>query len=406
LESIAYTIPPGAAGNSVNVSITTGAGMATATNALSYLPATQQFPMQGSALAQGIYDSYTDLYYFTDATQLQVFSRSQGKWLAPVPIAPPAGASERLWGLALSPNGTMMAVADVGSGVIYLLNPASPSTVKTFPTSSIYGQTLPSGVAVSDSGVVYYTTAGQGSGYLDNFFKLDTDTGKITDYGIEGPETPGEALLRTEISSDNSTVFFNDQGYVFSINTATDKLLPAANTEGCCYGNYELALSSNQAQFTASDYIYDFDLNGESYYALNDRELLNILYVYGAKFSPDGRLLFQSSANGIDVFGNGTGSLQNRISLPESLSPNYDALVGDGSDNILVAITGTGDGIAQIDLTSIVEPQPLPGVRRTGTSGLASAYGGRGSRTRKVTRPPVQRSLEIKHLTRALAAVK
>jgi hypothetical protein len=407
LESIAYTIPPGTAGSSVSVSVTASAAAATAANALSYLPATQQFPLKGAALAQGIYDSYTDLYYFTDATQLQVFSRTQEKWLAPIPIAPPAGAAERLWGLALSPNGTMMAIADVGSGVIYLLNPATPATVETFPTSSIYGQTLPSGVAVSDSGIVYYTTAGQGSGYLNNFFKLDTNTSKITDYGIEGPEILGEALLRIAISADNSKVFFNDQGYVFSINTATDKMLPAAVNGECCYGNYELALSSNQTQFTANDYIYDFDLNGESYYALNDREILNILYVYGAKFSPDGRLLFQPSANGIDVFANGTGNLQTRVSLPDSLSPNYDALVADGIDNSLIAITGTGDGIAAIDLTSLVEPQPLPS-RRIADFRVYPLENHSDDRINgpKSARRPIQHSLAIKHLTRPLPFIK
>lgn len=50
-----------------------------------------------------------------------------------------------------------------------------------------------------------------------------------------------------------------------------------------------------------------------------------------------------------------------RIALPVPLSPNYDALVSDGKDNNLVAITGAnGDGIAVIDLTSIPDPPALP----------------------------------------------
>jgi hypothetical protein len=101
-------------------------------------------------------------------------------------------------------------------------------------------------------------------------------------------------------------------------------------------------------------------LNAESFYTENDREILNISYVYGAKLSPDGRLFFQPSTNGIDVFDGYLGNLLNRISLPVALSPNYDALVDDGTDNILVAITGTGNGIAIVDLTSISEPPPLP----------------------------------------------
>jgi hypothetical protein len=46
-----------------------------------------------------------------------------------------------------------------------------------------------------------------------------------------------------------------------------------------------------------------------------------------------------------------------RMSLPVTLSPNYDTLVSDGQDNVLIAITGqTGGGIAVIDLTSVLEP--------------------------------------------------
>lgn len=71
-------------------------------------------------------------------------------------------------------------------------------------------------------------------------------------------------------------------------------------------------------------------------------------------------MLFQSSTNGIDICDGRVGDLLTRISLPFTLSQNFDALVSDGTDNVLVAITGeTGNGIAVIDLTSLSEPPPL-----------------------------------------------
>jgi len=43
--------------------------------------------------------------------------------------------------------------------------------------------------------------------------------------------------------------------------------------------------------------------------------------------------------------------------MPMIITSAYDALVGDGKDNVLVAITGeNGDGIAVIDLSSLPEP--------------------------------------------------
>ena len=94
----------------------------------------------------------------------------------------------------------------------------------------------------------------------------------------------------------------------------------------------------------------------------NDREAQNVSYLYGMKYSPNGSLLFQPSTNGIDVFDGNLGTFRNRIALPFALSQNFDALVSDGTDNVLVAITGqTGNGgIAVIDLSSLPQPAPLP----------------------------------------------
>jgi hypothetical protein len=277
------------------------------------------------------------------------------------PIVFPFSA-QRLWGIALSPNGSLMAVSDLESGNIYVLNPASPTSIQTFSIRSDSSfETNASGLAISDSGNVYYMVVviGQGGG-ADQFFRLNTSNGSIYNYGIDGPGLGNsDAYLRNAISADNARVFYNEDGAVFTIDTATDKLFESPVGDECCYGTYELALSSNQTQLTATEFIYDTDLNGESYYALNDREILNILYVYGAKLSPDGRLLFQPSTNGIDVLDGNLGNLISRIALPVALSPNYDALVADGEDNVLVAITGaTGDGIAIINLTSLAEPSP------------------------------------------------
>ena len=68
----------------------------------------------------------------------------------------------------------------------------------------------------------------------------------------------------------------------------------------------------------------------------------------------------QPSTNGIDVFDGRLGVLIDRIALPFALSINYDAVVADGKDNVLLAITGTsGSGIAVVDLSSVSEPAPL-----------------------------------------------
>jgi len=364
LQAVTYKVPSGIAGASADVEVATGSGTATSAGAIHYLPAMRQFFPPGASLAQGVYDSKRNVYYFTDVTEIQVFSRAQGQWLAPIHApAPPPGKSNGLWGIALSPDGSQLAVSDQLAGKIYLINPDT-GAAQSFPVNNYFSGSLenqngiPAGLAVSDSGVIYYAAFSTTSSTFDGFFKLDTHSGQVTDYKIFAF---GGAQYRVAISPDNATVYFNNDGQVFSVNTATDAITQASIDQNCCYGNYDLTISANGGSVAASSYIYDSNLNAQSYFVLNDREQMGVAYLNGSKFSPDGKLFFQPSTNGIDVYDGRLGTLRTRVSLPTDLAELYDPLVSDGSDNVLVAIVGqNGNSIAVFDLTSLAEPTALP----------------------------------------------
>lgn len=387
LQAAAYTIPAGAAGGSADVTVATPSGSTTFPAAIHYLPSIQQFPLAGAVLVQGIYDAKRDLYYFTDASEVRVFSKTQGQWLTPIQVpAVPQNTTHRLWGIALSPDGSKLAVSDATAGMIYLIDPDSTGSVQSFPFHEPYvgGSpdpyltgliTNPDGLAVSDSGMIYFAALTVGGSGFDSFFKLDTSSGKIKDYVLDG--AGAGPLYKVAINSDNSRVFFNDVGSVYSIDTATDTVHLSAAGPGGGYGDYDLTLSSDNSRLEAASYLFDPEVNGESYLVLNDREEGYLAYVYGTKLSPDGSLLFQPSTNGIDVFDGRLGTLRTRISLPIPLSQNYDALVSDGKDNVLIAITGqNGTGIAIVDLSSLSEPSPLsyPGADYQTRPSVANGY--------------------------------
>jgi hypothetical protein len=167
--------------------------------------------------------------------------------------------------------------------------------------------------------------------------------------------------LRTILSADGTRAYFNNDGAHFSIDTASGAIFNSSVGPSCCYGDEDLALAANQVQLQATGYLYDSDLNGAAAHAYNDREASDISYVYGTKFSPDGSLLFQPSTQGLDIYDGRIGTLLSRLAISAPLSTNYDALVSDGRDSILVAITGTsGNGIAVLDVSSFQEPAPLP----------------------------------------------
>jgi WD40 repeat protein len=411
LEALYYTIPSGSAGSS-DVVVTAGSGSTTASGAMTYVPALKQFPLSGASLAQGVYDPVRDLYYFTDANKLQVFSLTQSKWLSPILISGPIGATQRLWGIAMSPDATKLVVADSGAGVLYLIDPANPTSIKTFPIAPpqmVQGITVsPAGVAISNSGIVYLTVDVQGGTGFHNFYTFDTNTSTLTDLGLDGPGLGASDLyLRTALSADNTRAFFNDDGYVFSLDTATGLILSASSDPDCCYGDYDLTLAPNQTQFEATSVLYDSDLNGAADFTMNDRELLDVSYVYGTKFSPDGSLLFQPSMQGMDIYDGRLGILRGRIAFSVPLSTNFDALVSDGKDSVLIAITGTnGDGIAIVDLSAVPEPPPLSyaagiesSASRIATSNKSAA---RSSTIQSSPSSPAAGHPRIRHLTNPL----
>lgn len=352
-QSLSYVIPPGNPGSGADVAIDTDSGIAIAKAAVTYLPATKQFPLPGSALAQGVYDPVRDLYYFTDASMIRVFSLSQQQWMAPINVP----NARRLWGVALSPDSSKLVATDMTGNVVFLIDPSNPSSQKAFPMPVAQGQTTgpaPIGVAVANSGLAYIVTT-------NTVLQLDTGSGTFTDTKIGmGSNTYSPIQeLRTEISSDSSRVYFDALGTVTYIETATGDHF--SNLTACCGKGSDLALSQDQSRVVASQFSYDADLNPNSFLTLNDRESQGTTYVYGVKLSPDGGLLFQPSTNGIDIFDGRLGVFLDRLALPFALATNYDALVEDGKDNVLLAITGAnGDGIAVVDLTSIAEPSPLP----------------------------------------------
>jgi hypothetical protein len=92
---------------------------------------------------------------------------------------------------------------------------------------------------------------------------------------------------------------------------------------------------------------------------LNVPENIDANYLYGGAFSANGSLFFQPGTNAIDVFDGVTGAFRARIALSLPLSPNFRALVANGKDDRIIAITGNGDGIAVIDLSSIPKPAPV-----------------------------------------------
>ena len=342
-QTIQFNIPPGIPGTSADLVISNATGTTTEHAAITYYPQLKRFPLTGSSLAQGIYDRRKDLYYFTDRTTIRVFSRTGEAWLTPVSIP----NARQLWSLSLSPDGKLLAVSESEANSIHVLSTDSLTLIRSFPMNPDPFEMVWStyALAITNNGVVYFTARGS-----HPLRKLDTTTGKVsTIYAAIGGVTPFEKMI---ISKDNRQVFFNVAGEVYVLDVVTDKV----DTNHAIFqqGNEEVALSGDETWLAGAGYVMDTRLNPESFITQRKEEIWNENAVHGQKLSRDGSYLFRPLEDGLDILDGRTCVLLSRLALPLKLSPIHDALVADGRDNVLVAITGAqGDGIAVIDLSSL-----------------------------------------------------
>lgn len=370
MEAALFTIPPGNAGSVATVSVTTGNGSATSATLLNYVPAVQDFALQGAALMQGLYDPTRRVMYFTDQSQIDVFSPSSNNWVTPITISY-TNSNSRLLGVALSPDGNTMAVSDAGNASIYLLDPSSPNSVKSFlvwPTGAP-GNLEPWGLVVTDSGIVYYGSYESDSDPPGGFHELDTNTGQITNYSVPSLQN-GDSFMRILMSPDANYVYGSGGGCPSILNTSTASIVNGITACNIGDGNEDMAISSDGSTLLTADLLTDSLLNVEGDVTYVDRDVWLPLSVYGQKLNANGSLVFTPLTTAIDVHDATTGLLTYRVELPIEIANVYDALAIDDTDGLLFAITA--NGIAEINFSSLPTPastQPRASHMRAQLSG-------------------------------------
>lgn len=379
VSAVQFTIPPGTAGEIADVTVTTASGSATAAGAFYYTAAVQSFPVTAN-LQEGIYDAGRDLYYFADQAKIQVLSKSSGQWLPPITL-PGVTSKTQLLAISESPDGTKLAVSDYGDQTIYVLNPDNPASAISYPMSldndSFSADLAPSGLAVTNSGMVYFDTADINGTGTPLFHKLNTATQSITDLGTDDGLAGSivDKFDRVLLSPDGSKVYSSQSGSVtnrFWLQTASDQVY-------CCSTSYltggsfpDVAVSGDGSTLDASGELTDPVFNTQVEVAYIDWETWFPFAADGQKLNHDGSILFQPLTDGVDMIARNTGRLLYRIQIPVTPANIYDALVVAEGQNTLAVITATG--VSFVDLSSLPIPtgdtQPFPDTTHSKTSSL------------------------------------
>jgi hypothetical protein len=321
-----------------------------------------------ASLQAGTYDSKRKQIYFTDKSQIQVFSVSSGSWLSP--IAVPQAVTAQLVGISLSNDGSVLAVGDQGNGAILTLNPDAPaSSIRAFSAPNGSFGLVPGGLAVSNQGVVYFLIGFNYAAYGGRcqsslFWKLDSTTGAFTDLSSSSSWCD-DRQNRVLLSSDQSTVYIDADGQlkVYFPSSGTLAEVPEPN-----YGQSDMALSSDGSRLVQQDGVYSDTGAGLGELAWSEIDLSDSQNpTWGQKVDQAGGILLQPWSNALDLMDLSHFILRKRIALPNTVTNAFDPLVFDeDNDHAYLIVSG---GVLEVPLA----PLPIVLDRLNPSSGAAGS---------------------------------
>jgi len=309
------------------------------------------FPITAN-LQAGLYDAKRDLYFFTDTSKIQVLSRQSG-WQTPISLPGTTSASSLL-AITESPDNSLLAVSDLHGQAIYVINPDNPASAQRFPMPNDYLNTSllgPAGLALTNTGFIYFATADLGGTGTQAFHKLDTTSGTFKDLGDVQSGGVIDQNCRVLLSPDGSRVYTEIEGESLWFDTATDTIHYSTSTYSNDGGYPDLAISTDGSTLITNNDLADSSLNAISAPAYIDWETWLPSATLGQKLYSDGSILLQPLTDGIDLISRNTGRLLYRVQLPLTVAQVYDPVVPTTSVGVYGIITAAG--VSFVDLSSL-----------------------------------------------------
>jgi hypothetical protein len=364
---LSVAIPPGTPGLA-DITISSPQGSSTLSKGFQYLASAQIYAVPG-ALDSIIYDQPRQRLYATNEplNRVEIFDLASQKYLSPVSVGNQPSA------LALTPDGTILAVVNSADGTVSSINPATMQVTNTYAalTPADQNPTACGGQALNIAPVTphnmlidVYCNALAFSGVVH---LLNLDTGSLSCSGVVTCAANGTNLSLGSglfvmasipggskvLMADVSEIAGAELGYValldFGANTVT------ASEFG---GSFDGAVSADGTIF-ASDFellnTQMFPFETASDITFLGAATLSDVNLVGEKLNPSGSLLFvpqQSEANGngsgMDIFDVHRGRLAMRIALPEQLPLTLNSLALDETGTKMFLISNSGITIASL----------------------------------------------------------
>ncbi len=399
LECITLQTPAGSAGKS-DIAITSLAGSVTSPKAFQYLQS-ENFYAKPSFDKFVVYDQPRQWLYLSDIDHIDVFDLS-GPFFSGL-LEPPGGPppSGQIRGLALTPDGTQLVVADFGAQSIYLLDPVSGSGT-TLAVGGVpgYASSGPARVAATSTQNVFVGLSAESG-------TAGACTSCLGQLNLSASPPTLEPATQAEVTSITGAPLVQSNG------DGSQVFVAFAAAPGGPLALWNAAIPNQFSTLAANDSAWDLSASADgTMFALitngtteirgadlslasvpANPELLQIPGrnpVPGLALHPSGALLYQpfltgpagnAGVNGgIDILDAHSGQLRLRILLHQQFMTDVDGLHGsflatDENGQRLFAITST-DGTAQNAGITVVKLANVPLGIGTLTPASGPAAGG------------------------------
>jgi YVTN family beta-propeller protein len=358
VDRVGVATPPGIPGWA-DITVTTPFGTTTLSKGYQYLASTHILPVNG-ALNQIIYDRKRRRVYVSNGVynQVHVFSADSEQFIASIPVGMgPVG-------LALTPDGTRLAVVNSGSGTVSVVDPDQLKVIRTFNVLTADDSNPVCG------GVPFPITAGGTHGMFvgvtctqlllqGDLHFLDLNSGSLNCIGLPGCNSSGTSISGVGNSEslasslDGNLVVVGFYGGAAVLNLSANTLTSGG------YNGTSVTIDDDSNLLGLNVGIHDLQFFLKA--ALEDLDFLDAGFlssnnIAGAKFSPSGSLFFvpQTPIGGVpllrsvDVFDTHRQRLVLQIALPEALVAGFNSMCLDETGSKLFLISKSGITIAQL----------------------------------------------------------
>jgi DNA-binding beta-propeller fold protein YncE len=399
LQRLTITTPPGTPGKA-DVTVASASGTATSPKSFQFLQSLKSTAKPG-LYKFVLYDQMRQRTYLSGIDHVDVFDLLLGVYLPAIqpPGGPPPNAGLR--GVALTPDGTRLIVADFGAQNVYLIDPAN-GTGTTVRVGGVAGFTNsgPARVAATSTQTVFVGLSGEGgsSGACSTCLdQLDLTASPPTIQPAPQPQVKsltGAPLLQSNASGDHVFLAFDSApgGPVASWNASAPNQFVTSATNA----------SASDLVTAADGTSFSVQANGVTEFRASDLSLTAVpasaelakipgrVFVPGLTLHPSGALIYQpfltgapGSAGvkgGVDILDAHSGALRLRLFLPQQFMTDVNGLHGsflttDENGQRLFAITSS-DGTAQNAALTVVQLAAVPLGIGTISPSIVSSAGG------------------------------